>query len=244
MTIERRIGTAGWAVPAKEREHFGNGGTQLERYAQRFSCVEINSCFYRHHRAATYARWARSVPDDFRFALKLPKEITHTRRLADSGDELERFLDASAALGAKRDVLLVQLPPSLAYDEPRAAAFFAGLRARYAGRIACEPRHPSWFAASAEALLAGFGVARVAADPPPTGTSFAPGGSSDFRYWRLHGAPRTYYSSYDPARLDEFVAALRRAVPAWCIFDNTALGAATANALAVARAMAAPTSRS
>ncbi len=120
---ERRIGTAGWALPPDVRDRFAAGATQLERYASRFNCVEINSSFYRPHRASTYERWARTVPDDFRFALKVPKEITHVRRLVDVDDEVERFLDASAALGHKRDVLLVQLPPSFAYDDVVVPAF-------------------------------------------------------------------------------------------------------------------------
>lgn len=243
-TVERRVGTAGWTLPAAVRDRFDGEGTQLQRYARRLCCVEINSCFYRAHRESTYARWAAAVPADFRFALKLPKEITHRRRLGDVDDELARFIDATSALGAKRDVLLVQLPPSFAYDDAVVTAFLRTLRARYGGRIACEPRHASWFAAPADRVLAGFGVARVAADPPPAGVPFAPGGSADFCYWRLHGAPRVYYSPYGDERLAEFAAAVRAAgVPAWCIFDNTASGAATADALALATAVRAPTSR-
>jgi uncharacterized protein YecE (DUF72 family) len=235
-SVERRVGTAGWTLPRDLRAYFGEDGTQLERYARQFSCVEINSTFYRPHRVSTYERWARSVPDDFRFALKVPKDITHVRRLTDIDADAARFLESSAALGAKRDVLLVQLPPSFAFDKDVIAAAFACLRARYAGRMACEPRHASWFTGAADALLATFGVARVAADPPAGGAPFAPGGAADFHYWRLHGSPRAYYSAYEDAGLDEIAAALNAAgAAAWCIFDNTALGAATANALALKR---------
>jgi uncharacterized protein YecE (DUF72 family) len=231
-SAERRIGTAGWVLPADVRDRFGTGGTHLERYARRFTCVEINSSFYRPHRASTYERWAQSVPDDFRFALKMPKEITHTRRLAGAGDEVERFLQASAALGYKRDVLLVQLPPSLAYDGVIVPKFFAHLRARYAGRIACEPRHTSWFGGMADDVLVTFEVARVVADPSPAGAPFVPGGWTGFAYWRLHGTPRVYYSAYDDAQLAAIAELISSApAPAWCIFDNTAFGAATANAL-------------
>ncbi len=231
-SAERRIGTAGWALPPGVRDRFAAGATQLERYASRFNCVEINSSFYRPHRASTYERWARTVPDDFRFALKVPKEITHVRRLVDVDDEVERFLEASAGLGHKRDVLLVQLPPSFAYDDVVVPAFLAHLRSRYDGRIACEPRHATWFAAEADAALATLHVARVAADPQPSGAPFAPGGWAGFTYWRLHGSPRMYYSAYDDARLDEIAAMMNSpGVPAWCIFDNTTFGAATANAL-------------
>ena len=76
-----RIGCAGWTIPTEHSAVFGGEGTHLQRYASRFSCVEINSSFYRPHRTTTYARWAASVPDNFRFSVKLPKTITHEQRL-------------------------------------------------------------------------------------------------------------------------------------------------------------------
>lgn len=225
-------------MPRDVRDRFDDEGTQLERYARRFSGVEINSSFYRPHRPATYLRWASSVPEHFRFALKVPKEITHVRRLADVADPLGRFLDESAELGVKRDVLLVQLAPSHVFDVNVAERFFELLRARYDGRVACEPRHVSWRGSAAEALLCSYRVARVAADPPQAGAAFAPGGWAEFQYWRLHGAPRIYYSAYGHDVLDAMAVTLRNAVvPVWCIFDNTALGAATSDALAVLEAL-------
>jgi uncharacterized protein YecE (DUF72 family) len=227
-----RVGTAGWKIPSSVRERFAGEGTHLQRYAARFSCVEINSSFYRPHRPSTYARWAASVPDDFAFALKVPKEITHKRRLVDSIDPLEQFLAESEPLGEKRAVLLVQLPPSFAYDAHLVEAFFTQFRARYDGLIACEPRHATWFAADAEAALVRLRVARVAADPAVVPQAAEPGGWDGFAYYRLHGSPRTYYSSYDDATLREVAERLRTGRhPAWCIFDNTAMDAAAANAL-------------
>ena len=227
-----RIGTAGWTVPSAVRERFGDAGTHLQRYATRFSCVEINSSFYRPHRPATYARWAASVPDGFRFAVKVPKEITHVRRFADSAEPLEQFLNETSALGEKRAVLLVQLPPSFAFDAALADGFFGAVRERYRGALAFEPRHPAWFSADAEALLRHFEIARVAADPAIAPAAAVPGGWDGFAYYRLHGSPRTYYSAYDDAALRAFATRLRAETrPAWCIFDNTALGAAAGNAL-------------
>ncbi|MEA2786131.1 MAG: hypothetical protein QOF71_2235 [Candidatus Eremiobacteraeota bacterium] len=227
-----RVGTAAWAISRDVRDRFDAEGSRLERYARRFRCAEINSTFYRPHRLSTYARWAASVPDDFRFALKVPKEITHTRRFADIVEPLDRFLAETAELGEKRGVLLVQLPPSFAFDAAQADAFFATFRARYDGLLVCEPRHPTWFADDAEATLARALVGRVAADPAPVPAAAVPGGWPGFVYYRLHGAPRTYYSAYDDVTLRAVAERLHSAtVPAWCIFDNTALDAATANAL-------------
>jgi uncharacterized protein YecE (DUF72 family) len=237
--MERRIGTAGWSIPANDRVHFADAGTLLERYAGTFTCVEINSSFYRPHRPSTYQRWAASVPAGFRFSLKVPKTITHEHRLAGTHDLLARFLTESEALGAKRDVLLVQLPPSLDFEAQSAEQFWRAFRALYDGRIACEPRHKTWFTREAEAVLRAFAVSRVAADPVVAGGTDAPGTAGGFTYRRLHGAPRIYWSAYDAERLSMLGELLRETpLAAWCIFDNTAAGAATANALALQDALA------
>lgn len=230
-----RIGTAGWAIPAASRDGFPAAGTGLERYAARFNAAEINSSFHRPHRPATYERWAACVPADFAFAVKLPKAITHGARLIATADLLAGFAAEVAGLGGKLGVILVQLPPSLALDPSAAGQFFEQLRnAIPAADIACEPRHVSWFTAEANALLAGLQVARVAADPALVPIAGQPGGWAGLCYRRLHGSPTIYRSSYD-ARVLEAIAGDMAKRPAgvrdWCIFDNTASGAALANAL-------------
>jgi uncharacterized protein YecE (DUF72 family) len=230
------IGYAGWSIPRQYAEHFPDQGTHLERYAQRLPAVEINSSFYRPHRPETYARWAASVPDSFRFAIKVPKEITHTRRLSDVADPLERFLSEIRALGTTLGPLLVQLPPSLRFDPAVVTAFFSTLRARFRGSVVCEPRHTSWFTDRAEQVLLSAQVARAAADPALVPAAAQPGGWPGLVYYRLHGSPEMYTSAYSATELDTLTQRLRataQAVPTWCIFDNTALGAATANALDV-----------
>lgn len=230
---ELRIGCAGWGIPAQHAAWFPAAGSHLERYAQRFAMVEINSSFYRPHRPATYARWAAATPPGFRFAVKLPRELTHTRRLANPAEPLDRFLGEVAELGPKLGPLLVQLPPSLRFVPERAAAFFAALRQRFAGDAVCEPRHPTWFTAEAERLLVAERVARVAADPAPTPGAERPGGWDGLVYYRWHGSPEMYVSAYSPAALADLAGQLRaaaRAAPVWCVLDNTTTGAATADA--------------
>ena len=226
------IGTAGWSIPARYAPDLSGGGTHLQRYSARLSAVEINSSFYRPHQRKTYERWAASVPEDFRFSVKLPRSITQERRLKNYDDLLSRFLEESAGLGAKLGVILVQLPPTLAYDAAVAAEFFGDLRRRTKTAIACEPRHASWFTPTADAALKKWHVARVAADPPRDQTDGAPGGWQGLRYWRLHGSPRIYYSDYNAAALKTLSGKLTRGD--WCIFDNTAAFAALGNALALA----------
>ncbi|HEY0085513.1 MAG TPA: DUF72 domain-containing protein, partial [Allosphingosinicella sp.] len=210
-------------------------GTSLQRYAARFRGAEINSSFHRSHRASTWQRWAESVDGDFRFSAKLPKTITHQKKLVDCGDLVSAFLEEVAPLGDKFAVLLVQLPPKLAFDAAVAEDFFTDLRARGGRAIACEPRHPSWFEAEADALLAGLQVARVAADPAVVPAAAEPGGWRGLDYWRLHGSPVMYRSAYGAERLEVYAEALGEARqagrPAWCMFDNTASSAATADAL-------------
>jgi len=92
-----RVGTAGWSIPAQYAAEFSQVGTHLERYARRLDAVEINSSFYRPHLPKTYQRWAETVPEDFRFAVKMPKEITHVRRLVAVEQPLTQFVSYQPA---------------------------------------------------------------------------------------------------------------------------------------------------
>lgn len=185
------IGCAGWSLPREQQALFPTDGTHLQRFASRFPAVEINSSFYRPHRTATYARWAGDVPPDFRFAVKLPKTITHVAKLVETTALLETFLAEVGGLGTKLGVLLVQLPPSLRFDQRRVSRFFTDLRERHAGAVVCEPRHLTWFAPEADGLLRQMRVARCAADPAPVPAAALPGGCETERvYYRLHGSPK------------------------------------------------------
>jgi len=237
---EVRIGTAGWSIPGAHAALFPGGGSHLERYARVLPAVEIDSTFYRSHRTATYARWSASVPDGFRFSVKAPREITHRRRLLDTEPVLTTFLQEVRSLGAKLGPLLVQLPPSLAFEARSTRAFFETLRRLHDGEVACEPRHAGWFTTEAEALLAELRITRVAADPARVAPAAEPGGWPGLVYYRLHGSPRTYYSAYPQAAIRALGASLLpmvRRAPVWCVFDNTAAGAAAADAMALRRAL-------
>jgi uncharacterized protein YecE (DUF72 family) len=120
-----RIGTAGWSIPKAHAAAFGTEGTHLQRYAAGLDAVEINSSFYRSHKPDTYARWAASVPHGFRFAVKMPRAITHEQELRDADDLLDRFLGEIRGLGEKLGPVLVQLPPRLRFDAATAGRFFA-----------------------------------------------------------------------------------------------------------------------
>lgn len=232
------VGCAGWSLSSAVAPQFPGEDSHLERYARVLPAVEINSSFYRPHRPATYARWRDSVPASFRFSVKLPREITHVRRLHDVRDEIDDFFDAASNLGDRFGCLLVQMPPSLAFDANSAAALFAQLRERLGAAIACEPRHQSWFGPEAAELLSRFEVARVLADPQ-VAVDPAPARYGDVVYVRLHGSPVIYHSDYPADYLEENAARLiehhRQGRQVWCIFDNTASGAAVPNALVTSR---------
>src|SRR5918997_1861998 len=222
------IGRAGWSLSRTEQAHVpAGGGSILERYARRFPAVEINSSFYRPHRPTTYARWGACVPAAFRFAVKIPKRVTHELRLAAAEPVLDAFLAEATCLGERLGPLLVQLPPSFAYDARVARSFFESLRARFDGCVVFEPRHATWFTDEVTALLVELRVARVAADPARVPEAAEPAGWPGIVYYRLHGSPRVYYDTYSDEYLDALAAKLRlhlpasSEVPVWCIFDNT-----------------------
>ena len=229
------IGCAGWALPRDVQDRFPAAGSHLQRYAGKLPVVEINSSFHRPHRHAVYARWAASVPPHFRFAVKLPKTITHVAKLRDCAIELDEFLGQATGLGGHLGCLLVQLPPSLGFDLEVAGAFLDLLRTRWAGAVSLEPRHASWFTREVDLFLAARRVARVLADPVLHPGGERPGGWDGFAYLRLHGSPRTYYSSYPVEVLRSLARRLaeadREGQTVWCIFDNTAAGAGADNAL-------------
>ena len=239
--MSHSVGTAGWSLPRAEQEQFPGAGSHLERYATRFRVVEINSSFHRSHRAATWMRWRDSVPEGFRFSVKMPTSITHTQKLRDADALVGAFLTEAGVLSEKLACVLVQLPPSLAFDAAMAAEFFTTLRARTSLCVACEPRHESWFDAEADRLLQSYNVARVAADPARVPSAAEPGGWRGLSYYRLHGSPKIYYSAYSAEFIGALGARLReqenanRAV--WVIFDNTTLGAATRNAIELSQAL-------
>jgi uncharacterized protein YecE (DUF72 family) len=227
-----RIGTAGWSVPRQYANDLPHVGTHLARYSQVFPCAEINSSFYRSHRLSTWADWAATVPKDFRFSVKAPKTITHEAKLACPKHQLKDFLGEVGTMGEKLGPILFQLPPKSSFDLVIAKAFLTMLRDLHQGPTVFEPRHPTWFTAEADHLLKEFNVARVVADPARIPEAAIAGGWRELIYCRLHGSPRMYYSAYPETYLRTLAATINHQSikEIWCIFDNTASGAAFGDA--------------
>jgi uncharacterized protein YecE (DUF72 family) len=232
-----RIGTAGWSVPKQHANDLPQGDTHLARYSQVFHCSEINSSFYRSHRLSTWADWAATVHGDFRFSVKAPKVITHEAKLACTSDQLKEFLSEARTLSEKLGPVLFQLPPKSAFDTVIAKTFLIMLRDLHQGPTVFEPRHSTWFTAEADRLLKEFNIARVVADPARVPEAATAGGWSELIYCRLHGSPRMYYSAYPEPYLRTLAATINQqsTKEIWCIFDNTASGAAFGDALSLKR---------
>jgi uncharacterized protein YecE (DUF72 family) len=159
------VGTSGWQYDSWRRRFYPEDLPQrlwLEHYAERFAVVESNNAFYRLPKPETFAAWAARTPDDFVFAVKVSRYLTHIRRLREPREPVERFISHASHLGQKLVVALLQLPPNLraapeALDETLTA--FGGRV-----RVAVEPRHPSWFTDETKALLESHRAALCLAD--------------------------------------------------------------------------------
>jgi uncharacterized protein YecE (DUF72 family) len=230
------IGCAGWSIAGAVQDNFAPEGSHLERYARVLPAVEINTSFYRSHRPVTYARWRDTVPDSFRFSVKIPRVLTHELRLQKANDFLVQFTDEVSNLQEKLGCLLVQLPPSLRYDESVAGRFFDKLRTLTSVPVVCEPRHASWFEEDAAQMLAGLEVGYVIADPPAVELP-VPAVDIGTLYIRLHGSPVMYRSAYSEEVLQRLYEDMTQHMHAgkrvWCIFDNTASDAAVPDALSL-----------
>ena len=235
MSSDPLIGLAGWSeAVSKHRTYFPGSGSGLTRYAETFSMVEVNSSFYRAVRPETFASWAEQTPPGFRFSVKINRAVTHAARLS-ANAKLEQALEPIMSLGPKLAAVLIQLPPTLATDPGRDAAFLDRLRGLYSGMVAWEPRQPSWEAPEAARLLEAHGITPVRTTIPEAGAAHAPSGT----YVRLHGTPRRYYSAYSTADLTTLSEWLRTALsPSIVIFDNTASSAGVRNAIELSEMLA------
>ncbi len=164
------LGTQGWSYRDWDGHVYDAGtppGAYLRQYARQFASVEVDSTFYGTPAPERLVRWAQSVPAHFTFALKLPREITHERRLIGCARPVAAFFDAASALGPQLEAVLVQLPPD--FGPAEWAALVAFVRELPVGsRIAVEVRDPAWFGtahrAELLALLRDRGIALAVSD--------------------------------------------------------------------------------
>jgi uncharacterized protein YecE (DUF72 family) len=230
-----RVGISGWTYPPWRSVFYPKGlphRRELSYVAEHFSTVEVNGTFYALQRPDTFRSWHDSTPDEFVFAVKGPRFITHMKRLADTEAPLANFFASGLlALGNKLGPVLWQLPGNFRYDGSRLAAFFASLpRTTVAAveiakrhedrmkdrvlletkvdqpiRYALEVRHDSFENAEFIDLLREHDIALVCADTAGK-WPMLDDVTSDFVYVRLHGADELYVSGYDDKGLDHWAA--------------------------------------
>ena len=171
---------------------FIKSGDRLAFFAQEFDTVELNVTFYRMPPAASFRGWRDAVPDDFRFAVKASRYLTHVRRLEDPCGPVEFLMERASELGDRLGPFLLQLPPSLEIELDRLDATLDAFGP--AVRVAVEPRHPSWFVPELREVLSAHGAAFVLADRRRPITPLWT--TTDWTYVRLHqgrSKPRPCY---------------------------------------------------
>ncbi|WP_028650993.1 DUF72 domain-containing protein [Nocardioides halotolerans] len=229
---ELRIGISGWSYRGWRGDFYPKGLPQrreLEYAAERLTSIEINGSFYSLQKPTSYQKWRAETPDDFVFAVKGSRFISHMKRMTDAEEPLKRFFDSGVfELGPKLGPILWQLPESFRYDGDRLAAFFDILpRTTPDGRelrYALEFRSKTFEQPEAYALLREHRIATVLADTAGRWPKVEED-TADFRYVRLHGDAELYTSGYDDASLRRWADTIRRwGQDTYVYFDNDAKG--------------------
>ena len=198
--VSIRIGTQGWNYTGWVGPFYPEGTRPIEflrTYAQAFSTVEVDSTFYAIPPAKSVRGWAQRTPDGFLFALKMPQEVTHERRLRDADGVTDEFLDRARELGPKLGPVLVQMGPDFGPDEFAALERFVGRLPRDV-RFAVEVRQSRWMTDAVLprllSLLESHGAALALSDgkwiPRETMTELAAAPTADFHYIRWMGPNR------------------------------------------------------
>jgi uncharacterized protein YecE (DUF72 family) len=203
----------------------------LSFYAEQFDTVELNSSFYRLPSEKAFTTWRESTPDNFIFAVKVNRFITHIKRLRNSGPAVENSLSRAGLLKEKLGPLLYQLPPSMKRNDELLQSFLSSLPRKCQHVI--EFRHESWIDDAVFDILRRHNVGLCVFDMP--GFSCPLVATSDFAYVRLHGSDGLYSSCYSDAELSrwaERIARLGQNVEAsYIYFNNDAEAFAVSNAM-------------
>lgn len=237
------IGVSGWAYREWQGKFYPKGlarAKELAYAAERIPTIEMNSPFYRLQQESTYQKWAAAVPENFTFAVKGWRGVTHFKKLRGAKDAVDQFFNSGVwQLGDKLGPVLWQLPPSLKFDAEVMENFFEQLPKHHPEtakpvRYAVEPRDESFNAVQVEEIFREHNVALVNADSAGRHPHFD-ALTADFAYVRLHGSPRIYYSNYTEEALAKWATRISgwmgEGADCYLYFDNTAAGHAPANAL-------------
>jgi uncharacterized protein YecE (DUF72 family) len=241
-----RIGCSGWNYASWRHGVFYPEGLPARRwlaaYAERFDTVEVNTTFYRLPRREAVARWAEETPEDFTFAVKVSRYVTHIKRLREARQHLDLLLDRIEPLvrAGKLGPLLWQLPPTFQRDDERLAKALGELPREL--RHAFEFRHSSWFAEPVTELLRSHGVALVIADRPDIASFQTHEMTAGFTFVRFHHGTRGRRGNYSRSELEEWAARIREwsaGHDVYAYFNNDWEGFAPTNASVLAELLGA-----
>jgi uncharacterized protein YecE (DUF72 family) len=238
-----RIGCSGWMYDDWRGRLYPDGLAKrrwLERYAEVFDTVEINSTFYRLASRDAVADWVSKTPDDFLFSVKASRYLTHMKRLTDLDRGVRRFYERIEPMveAGKLGPVLWQLPENFHRDEERLAS---ALEAFPGGRHCVEFRHPSWFSDDVYALLREHGVALVIGDHPERPFQVHEL-TADWTFVRFHYGARGRGGNYSETELEDWkrrIASWRSRVEVLAYFNNDWQGFAVENARRLARGLSA-----
>ena len=208
-------------------------------YCTQLNTYELNASFYNFPTTRSLQTWYRKSPDGFRFSIKVPKLITHTKKFVDCKAELGEFYAAcEKGLKDKLACVLYQLPPSYQYSPERLALILESVNPSF--RNAIEFRHASWWTDEVFETFRQHGLIFCSVSYPKLPDRIV--ATAPTAYVRLHGNPRLFYSGYGDDDLRDVLQQLDRLDlrDAWVYFNNTASPAGILNALAVRRMQASP----
>jgi uncharacterized protein YecE (DUF72 family) len=241
------VGTSGWNYDEWKDVFYQETPKRdwLSFCARVFTAVEINATFYRLQRSETFRRWREATPEDFRFAIKANRYLTHNKKLADPVAAIRVEHDRATALGPKLAAVLWQLPAKFSKDMARLEAFVRALKSWRAARHAVEFRDPSWFDDEVADCLRRHDIAACQSDA--AGWPMWEAVTTDLVYVRLHGHETTYVSDYGKASLRAWATKARRWLDegrdVHVYFDNTASGHAPFDAMQLIELLNASSSR-
>jgi uncharacterized protein YecE (DUF72 family) len=233
------VGTSGWSYDHWVGPFYPEGlpsDQRLAHYAGRLATAEINNTFYQLPSQETLAHWREAVPEDFVFAAKASRYITHMKKLKDPADTVPTYLERMSTLGPKLGPVLFQLPPRWHQNSERLAAFLDRLdRLDDTRRWVFELRDQSWLTDTTLEILKQHNVAFCIYELD--GFITEPKVTADFVYIRLHGPDGAYQGRYEDPALDAWARRIRdwlgQGLDVYCYFDNDEAGYAVQNALAL-----------
>lgn len=230
------LGTSGWSYKEWKEVFYPPktaAGNWLSYYATKFDCTEINMSFYHLPKPSTVEQWSKKVPKSFRFCPKMSRYVTHIKRLKETEDSLNKFFDVFEPLKEQCGPVLLQLPPTLKFDQSVVRQFFQLLAKKHSEyTYALEARHESWVDEEAMSLLTEYQIAWVISQSG-VGFPYNEAVTAPRVYLRFHGPGKLFASSYSDTTLQDYAQKIKtwskKKLDVWAFFNNTMDGIAIQN---------------